>query len=128
MKSPTRIAIEVLGPAFLGTAFFFIWKHDEFVLTSGFSLQEFGGYLVFAYVFGILPSLVYAFIMERWLKRRSVGHRSLVATIALSAFVGLVAGYAIHLASEAPVTLLGALVGLVLGVILSLSAPNEKRA
>lgn len=128
MNTPTRIVIEVVGPALLGTAFLFIRLHDSLVQTSDFSFRAFRGYLLVAYVFAILPSLVYAFVMERWLKRRSVGDRAVVGTTVLSTLLGLAAGYAVHLASEAPVTLIGALVGLILGAILSLGAPNEKSA
>lgn len=126
MKTTARIVIELVGPALLGTAFLFIWRHDNLIRISDFSFRAFGGYLIVAYAFAILPSLVYAFVMERWLKRRSVGDRAVVGTTVLSTLVGLAAGYAVHLASEAPVTLIGALVGLILGAILSLSAPNEK--
>jgi hypothetical protein len=127
MKTPTRIAVEVLGPGFLGTVFFFVWKIKEFATMSGFSLRVFAVYLVFAYAFTILLSLGYAFIMERWLKRRAVGPRA-IGTIGLSTLVGFIAGYVVHLASEAPVTVIGALVGLVLGGVLTLSAPDEHRA
>jgi hypothetical protein len=127
MKTPTRIAVEVLGPGFLGTVFFFVWKNKEFATTSGFSLRVFAVYLVVAYAFTILPSLGYAFIMERWLKRRSVGSGA-IGTIGVSTLVGLIAGFVVRLASEAPVTVIGALVGLVLGGILALSAPDEHRA
>jgi hypothetical protein len=126
VKKPTRIAVEVLGPAFVGTVLLFILNHEEFTHTSGITFRIFLYYLAFAYAFAIVPSPVYAFLMEIWL-RRNVRNR--LGTVSPSSLLGAAAGCAIMLASEAPVVWIGTLVGLILGAILSLeAAQNEEKA
>ena len=128
MKTNLRIAMEVLGPGFLGTLLLFVWNHDAFTHAGLLSIRGFGGYLLGAYIFAILPSLAYAYFMERWLKRDASGDRGFAGTIAVSTAMGTAAGLAIQLASEASVALLGAIVGLILGFVLAFTAPARSTA
>ena len=128
MKTKARIAIEILGPGFLGTVLFLVWKRDQFTPLSAFSFRVFGGYLAAAYAFVLLPSLGYSYLMERWLKHHAPGARAFAGTTAVSTIIGFAAGVAVQLASEAPVIFIGTTVGLLLGGILAFSAPSEKRA
>jgi hypothetical protein len=128
MNMKTRIALELVGPSLLGTALFFIWKQEDFARMGGITLRVFGGYLLFAYAFAILPSAAYAWIMEAWFRRCSPGMKGFIATVGISVLIGTAAGFAVHMASEAPVIGLGAVVGLCLGVVLGAmheKAPNQ---
>ena len=127
MKAKGRVILEIVAPALIGTVLLFIWKREEFTRTLGLRPSVFVTYLAFAYAFAIIPSLVYAFVMERWLRCKPLDSVRRLGAIGLSTLLGLGAGYAIFRASEAPVTWLGAVVGLLLGLVLALSAEKEER-
>lgn len=119
-----RIALEILGPALLGTALLIAVKHEEFAAIS-FSPRVLVVYLWFAYAFALLPSIGYAFIMEAWLRRRPRHVAGSLITIGLSTVLGSLSGALVQLASEAPVTWIGGAVGLILGCILSVLSASK---
>lgn len=126
-----RIALEVLGPPFLGAILMTSYTIGEHLLRNGdlsFVFLQGRDYLLvffFAYVFGILPSLAYMGLMEAAFNRgldptdwRAVG---------LSSGLGLLAGAGIMLfvssgrASVGELTyfaIFGLIVGLLLGLII----------
>ena len=129
MKKTTRIIVELVGPALVGTILLFVLNQEEFRSTSGITLRVFLSYLAYAYAFSIVPSLLYALFMEMWLKRSTRIRFGALGVVLLSTALGAAAGGAITLATEAPVAWIGVLVGLILGVVFSFGAPrNEQNA
>lgn len=129
MKKPDRVAVEILGPAFVGTVLLFVFKSDEFAKIAGFPLYVFiffPGYLLGAYLVAILPSVIYCLLMEAWLSEAPSGLLGKSGTVVVSSCLGWGSGYLIHRATEAPVTVIGVLVGFVLGLVLV--AGEEKTA
>lgn len=96
-----RIALEVLGPPFLGAFLMSSYTIGEHLLRSGnlsFVLLQGRDYLlvfVYAYIFGTLPSLAYMGLMEAAFRRglEPAGW----PTVALSAGLGALSGVAIML-------------------------------
>jgi hypothetical protein len=127
MNAKTRVAMEIFAPAMIGTILLIAGRHAEFARTMGFSPQVLLPYLVFAYAFALLPSLLYAFVMERWLRSRPLDAMRRLGAIGLLTLLGLGSGYIISWASEVPVTWIGVIVGLILGLILGLSAESRQK-
>ncbi len=125
-----RIALEALGPPFLGTFLMTGFTIGEHLLRGGsmsFVFLQGRDYLLiflYAYVFGTLPSLAYMGVMEAAFKRGL--EPTEWKAVALSAGLGLLAGGSIALlatsgrASFGELTYLatfGLIVGLLLGLI-----------
>ena len=115
-----RILIEIFCPALLGTILFFGIRAGDFTSGGGVTARLFLGYLVWAYAFALIPSLVYAASMEFLLRKMPSGFLGWILVVGASTFLGTVAGICIRLASEADVVAIGALVGLALGLVLPL--------
>src|SRR5574339_110564 len=61
MNPRIRIVMEILGPPLLGTVVFSVFN-------GMWSWREFSFVLFFAYLFGIVPSCIYAVMMELWIR------------------------------------------------------------
>ena len=128
MKPGIRIVLHLLAPPFLGAAVGIVAASIWQLLNGGrlsTILQEVHDYPVtflYAYVFGIVPSAVYAAIME-WAVWRGFepGRRR---AILFSGILGLLAGLAIILpfligdAKALPIALYLGGIGLVVGLLL----------
>ncbi len=116
MSPRDRILVEILVPAPLGTALLILWNLPQFIRMG---LVSWPVYLLFAYVFAIVPSCLYALLLELSVRRswwRRVGP---LGFIGFSTALGTAAGVVIWQASEARVVGIGAIVGLLLGTLLS---------
>ncbi len=124
-----RIALEVLGPPFLGAFLLTCFSIGEHLLRNGnlsFVFLQGRDYLLvffYAYVFGILPSLAYMSLMEAAFNRgfEPTEWRS----VALSGGLGLLAGAGIMLLASTGRASVGELTyfatfGLIVGLLLSL--------
>jgi len=81
--------------------------------------------LLAAYAYGMLPSILYAVAMEFWFENRLHARCGALATVALSALLGAVAGFVIQSVLVQELTLtyflpIGALVGLIIGIYIFL--------
>ncbi len=142
MKRKARIALEILGPSFLGVVLpFGLWQGLAAVQgASGqflwLQMHELPNTLGWAYLFGGPPSVVYMVVME-WRFARGLDPRSWRA-VGLSTLLGLAAGLSIAFTLisgwwpdvVAPLNLggIGVAVGFVLGLIIrrfSRAAPQE---
>ena len=126
MKAKSRVILEIVAPALIGSILLFVWER-EFTRTFRWTPELIVIYLAFAYAIAIIPSLVYAFMMERWLRSRPLDSVRRLGAIVLSTLFGFGAACAIFGEPEAPETWIGALVGLLLGLVLGLSAKNEEK-
>ena len=126
-----RIALEVLGPPFLGAFLMMGFSIGEHLLRNGslsFVFLQGRDYLLvffYAYVFGTLPSLAYMGLMEAAFRRRL--DPTEWRAVGLSSGLGLLAGAGIMLlvssgrASARELTYFAAfgfIVGLLLGLII----------
>ena len=123
MTSRDRVLVEILAPAPLGTALFVLSRPIEFARTVGFSPSVLLIYVLFAYAFAIAPSGIYAWLIEWSLKRNWWRRSGWLGFVGFSTALGAAAGTAIWRASEAPVYWIGAIVGLILGLLLKKSVP-----
>lgn len=128
MKKPIRITVEILGPALIGTMLLLLWKQNEIVSPSDITVSVFFAYLAYAYVFAIIPSVLYAFVIETWFKRSAMNRFRALGVVLISTLFGTAAGSVIMMATEAPVAGISVLVGLILGAILSLGCHRIERA
>jgi len=104
MSKNRRILFEILAPPFLTTIWLVITSSKAETIADG--IRGFFPLLLFAYVFGILPALLYTLAMELWFKFGLRARCGLLCTIGLSAFLGAWAGFL----SAAIGTLLGFLI------------------
>jgi hypothetical protein len=123
MKKYQRILIEALAPPFLGAFIFTFagcgsdtWR-DRFLLFLPF--------LFGAYVFCIIPSLVYMLAMELWFRMGLRARCGLFCTVIFSAILGCGAGLAIEYVTDFHQILstvflwISSLVGLLIGFYIS---------
>ena len=122
MKTKQRILIFLFAPAGIGTALALLRACLVTPRSTVTLLTQLPALLLGAVVFSLAPAAIYTVIMETWLRVIVKRSRSPVsrlgvdsATVLLSAGLGTLAGWAIYLASEAPVTLIGAITGIVMG-------------
>ena len=116
MTSRDRVLVEILVPAPLGTALLILWNLHQFIRMG---IVSWPIYLLFAYVFAIVPSCIYALMLELSIRRgwwRRVGP---FGFIGFSTALGTGAGAVIWPPLEAQVVGIGAIVGLLLGILLS---------
>jgi hypothetical protein len=122
MNRTQRILVEILSPSFLAAAIFTISGCGSDNITDRFVFFPF--FLVFAYLYGIVPSVVYAAVMEFWFKKRFHIHKyGLLSTAAVSATLGLGAAFLIQLVIQgtkiSSLLPIGTLVGLMVGLYLA---------
>ncbi len=125
MNRKRRVIIEVFAPSFLGTVLWYGGHIGELAHTGALNLLDFSIYWVLAFLFALVPSLVYALVMEWWFGRGLLDRARRISAVALSTALGFGAGYFVFRASEARVIWLGGAVGLILGVVLGLGAKDE---
>lgn len=119
MKLPTRILLALLAPGPLGLLLFLVLNppnSDQLWMLQPLILIR---YLFAAWLVTLIPAAVYAFIMETW--RRADIHplNGRIGTCAVSTVLGISAGCAVYLATEAQVIAVGGFVGAILGLVLS---------
>jgi hypothetical protein len=125
MTPRDRVVVEILAPAPLGTALFILWNLGEFTpqgfAPGAWALYVFvwAFYVLCGYAFAIVPSCVYALLVEWSLRRRWWQRLGSLGFIGFSTGLGALAGIAIWRASEAHVIGIGATVGLLLGILLA---------
>lgn len=122
MKTKQRILSFLFAPAGIGTALFVLRGCLVAPRSTVTVLTQLPVLLLGAVVFSLVPAAIYTVIMETWLRvivkrfRSPVGRLGVDGvTLVLSTGLGTLAGWAIQLASEAPVTLIGAITGIVMG-------------
>lgn len=123
MSNIRRKLVEVFAPPFLATIalVILIAKNDS---ASGI-LLGFIPFLFCAYVFGIIPSLLYMLAMESWFKLKLRGRWGMLCTVGLSVLLGTAAGLMTNVlahvtgfltgADDLWLPKIGALVGLLVG-------------
>lgn len=94
MSKPQRIVVEAFAPPLLATLYLFCfppagWKPEP-ISTQ---LLAFLPMLFFAYLFAIIPSCLYAAVMELWFRLRLRTRFGLFCTVALSSFLGAGGGF-----------------------------------
>lgn len=93
-----RVAIEILSPPIIAT-FLIITdgRNPDTILARviGFPVGLFYGYL-----FGIIPSALYAAILELWIAIKGHQKCGAVVTILISSLLGLLSGYFVFLLSH----------------------------
>ena len=91
MSKTRRILIELLAPPFLAAIITIAGdKASEwYMIIAGFVPL-----LFFFYIFGIVPSAIYAFAMELWFSARLRERCGLICTSAVSGIFGCAAGFA----------------------------------
>jgi len=123
VTSRDRVLVEILAPAPLGFGLLLLSRPvalGRFLWSDPFAVFI---YLFFAYAFAIVPSGIYAWLIE-WSLRRNWWRRSgWLGFVGFSTILGAAAGTAIWRASEAPVYWIGAIVGFILGLWLKKSVP-----
>ena len=92
MSKNRRILFEVLAPPFLAAVLVNIFSSHESETLSVLVVGSFG-LVWFAYVFGIIPAILYTVVMELWFQFGLRARCGLLCTIGLSAFLGALAGY-----------------------------------
>jgi hypothetical protein len=130
VTSRDRVLVEILVPAPLGFALLFLSRPVElgrFLWSDPFAVLI---CLFLAYAFAIVPSGIYAWLIEWSLRRNWWRGSGWLGFVGFSTALGAAAGAAIWRASEAPVCWIGAIVGLMLGLLLrkSVAAPTGSPA
>src|SRR5436189_5809966 len=98
MTRTRRIAVEILSPPLI--AAFLIATDGRSADTVLASVFGFPIMLVYAYVFGIIPSAAYALAIETWITLK--GHQKFGAflTVVISSLLGLLSGYIVFFLSQ----------------------------
>ena len=121
MNRKQRILIEIFSPPLLGAAIFTVGGFGSDTLVD--RIMFFPFFLVFAYLYGILPTAAYAAVMELWFTQRLHIRCGLLGTTVVSSLLGLGAGFLIQLMAQgakiSSLLPIGALVGLVIGLYLA---------
>ncbi len=139
MRKPLRLILEFLGPAVIACGLVMAfdcvnnWHWPEWNVAAGL--------LVYSYGFAVLPSLIYAGIMEGAFRRGMQGHSW--ATVGLSTLLGALAGtsisFVISIISRgssvsdfavitAVFVVIGVAVGLILGLLIKALSPAAEAA
>jgi len=92
MSKNRRILFELLAPPFLAAVWVIVFSSHE---SETFSVLVVGslGLVMFSYMFGIIPAILYTVAMELWFRFGLRARCGLICTIGLSAFLGAVAGF-----------------------------------
>lgn len=116
-----RICVELGAPSPLA-AFLIIITRSTSDSLSGI-LLGFPFFVMTAYAFGILPSILYAFLMEVWFEKNLHSRIGLLATVVFSAILGAGSGFSIQAVALQETgftyfTSIGGIVGLIVGLFL----------
>jgi hypothetical protein len=123
MSKYQRILVEFLAPPFLGAFIFTVTGNGSDTLLD--RVVGFLPFVVMAYIFCFVPSLLYTLVMELWFWLGLRARCGLLCTVALSAFLGCGAGFAIeyvidfHQILSTILLWIGSLVGLLIGFYVS---------
>ena len=90
MSKNRRIFFELLAPPFLATIWLLITSSKSETISD--AILGFVPLLFFAYMFGIIPAILYTGAMELWFRFGLRVRCGLLCTVGLSAFLGAVAG------------------------------------
>ena len=90
MSKYRRIFFELLAPPFLTTIWLLIASSKSEPISD--AILGFLPLLFFAYMFGIIPALLYTVAMELWFQFGLRARCGLLCTVGLSAFLGAAAG------------------------------------
>jgi len=91
MSKNRRIFFEILAPPFLATIWLLINSSKSETISD--AILGFVPLLLFAYMFGIIPSFLYTVAMELWFRLGLRVRCELLCTVGLSAFLGAMAGF-----------------------------------
>jgi hypothetical protein len=91
MSKNRRIFFELLVPPFLATIWLLITSSKSETISD--AILGFVPLLLFAYMFGIIPAILYTVAMELWFRFGLRVRCGLLCTVGLSAFLGAVAGF-----------------------------------
>jgi hypothetical protein len=97
MSRTRRVTIEVLVPPLLATFIVAIWQGKHFADNIQQAIIGFPVFVFFAYIYGILPCIGYAALMELWFSKGFNNGHSWIYTTTLSTLFGLTAGFLIQL-------------------------------
>jgi hypothetical protein len=91
MSKYRRILFEILAPPLLATIWLLITSSKSETISG--VILGFLPLLFFAYIFGIIPALLYTVAMELWFQFGLRVRCGLLCTVGLSAFLGAGAGF-----------------------------------
>jgi len=91
MSKNRRIFFELLAPPFLATIWLLITSSKSETISD--AILGFVPLLLFAYMFGVIPAILYTVAMELWFRFGLRARCGLLCTIGLSAFLGAGAGF-----------------------------------
>ena len=127
MSKYRRIFIELLAPPFLVTIWLLITSSKSESISD--AILGFLPLLCFAYMFGIIPAILYTVAMEFWFRFGLRARCGLICTAGLSACLGAIAGFlsagiGVLLGFLIPMdcghfALIGAVIGLLIGICVS---------
>jgi hypothetical protein len=92
MSKNRRILFELLAPPFLAAVWVSIFSSHESETLSVIVVGSLG-LVIFSYMFGIIPAILYTVAMELWFQFGLRARCGLLCTVGLSAFLGALAGY-----------------------------------
>lgn len=98
MTRTRRIAFEILSPPLIAT--FLMATDGRSPDTLLIKIFGFPVMLFYAYVFGIIPSVVYALVMETWIRLKGHQKFGVFLTVLISSLLGLLSGYAVFFLSR----------------------------
>lgn len=90
-----RLCVELAAPSPLAALLIVITRSTSDSLAT--VILGFPMFVMLAYAFGILPSILYAFLMELWFEKNLHSRCGLLATMIFSGILGAAAGYAIQI-------------------------------
>ena len=96
MSKNRRILVEILAPPFLAAVWLTIFSSHEAEQFTEILAEFFIGFpvmVMFAYIFGIIPAIIYAIAMELWFHWSLLGRFGLFCTAGWSGSLGALAGY-----------------------------------
>src|SRR5665213_1974693 len=97
MNRTRRVLVELLAPP-LGATIIVASISRGDTLTS--RILGFPALLIFAYIFGIVPSAIYTAVMELWFEKGYYRRFGLSITVALSGVLGLADRYGVEMLSQ----------------------------
>jgi hypothetical protein len=127
MRRAHWVMFEIFAPAPLGAILILLMGHTPESLTE--ILRTLPIFLLISYIFGIVPSLLYAFVIEAWFHNKLQWQSSIILTVLVSLLLGALSGLCVFVLSAVFTTGstfdllrfigIGCLVGLIIGVCLA---------